>query len=108
MKRILLFALPFLMITNAHSQTFGYFASAVRLGDSVSGAFYSTAPVSGVNAISTTNNFNTNLGSFPENPRALIMQGGEVKTWYNYYNSEGTDIQVCGVTLYFTVYLQGQ
>jgi hypothetical protein len=108
MKKFLLLALPFFIIVNAKAQTFGYFASAVLLGDSVSQNFYSTAPTSGVNAISTTNNFNSFLGSFPENPRALIIKGGEVKTWFNYFNSEGSAVGVCSVTLYFTVYLQGQ
>ena len=107
MKKVLIIALSLFLVIQLNAQTFGYFASAVLLGDSVSDVFYNTAPTSGVNAIGT-NNFNTFLGSYPENPRALIIKGGEVKTWFNYAHSEGEAVGVCSVTLFFTVYLQGQ
>ncbi len=96
----------FFCICQLQAQTFGYFASAVYLKDSASSAFYSTAPTSGVNAIST-NNFNSFLGSYIERAGNLTMAGGEVKTWFNRSESEGEAVGVCGVNLYFAVYPEG-
>ncbi len=103
MKKILFFASLLLVFFTANAQNFGYFATAVWMKDSSYTGFFNTDDTSSPSAISNNPyiNFDSALGSFPQNSGSLIISGAEVKTF------KESNSNVCGATLYFTVYPVG-
>ncbi len=98
------FLLLFLLCsyTSSKAQTFGTFASAVWLTDCNQSNFFNTSG-STSNLIGPPANVfdNANLGVHSQNSATLILRGAEVKTFKN----PGV-ANVCGVRLYYRVYLQ--
>jgi hypothetical protein len=104
MKKIFTLLLLTAFITKSQAQNFGYFTSGVWLKDSAYTGFFNLYDTTDANAETQSfYNFNdTTLGTFAQNSGSLAIGGGEVKTFKN------SNSNVCGVTLYYTVYLQGQ
>jgi hypothetical protein len=91
-----------LLIYKLSLSTFGEFASAVNI-TTTSAVNYNTSG-SGVNCINTTCSTvfdGVNFGSFVKNSGDLKLTGGEIKTWKDSWSN------VCGGTLYYTIYLDG-
>jgi hypothetical protein len=104
MKKNLLFALFLLAVAPSFGQNFGYFATAVWMKDSTYTGFFNTFDTSSPSAISNSPfiNFDSSLGTFPQNSSSLVISGAEVKTF------KEASSNVCGSTIYFTVYPIGQ
>ncbi|RTL59335.1 MAG: hypothetical protein EKK37_13645, partial [Sphingobacteriales bacterium] len=99
----LLFSLVVLCSLNkVKAQSFGTYASAVWISNCTQSNFFNTSGV-GPNLIGpSANAFDaTNLGVYTENSGTLVLRGGEVKT----FKTLGLG-NVCGVKLYYRVYLQ--
>ncbi len=101
MKKTQLTILLFFTLIFSARAEFGIWASAVYLNVNGSPQFYNTQKqVGNPNAIGPVD-FGANLGSFGANGGLLKIGGAEINT------SKTSGGNVCGGTLYYTVYLQG-
>lgn len=85
------------------AQNFGEFASAAHVRSCGIGTFYNMTG-SGANCINTSCGTvfqGTNFGSYLQNSGALVLKGGEIKTWKN------GGANVCGGNLMYTIYPTG-
>jgi hypothetical protein len=113
MKRNLLVCILLVFTTGTFAQSFGFWASAVAMKvNSPNLTYYDTYDTTDVNRFPNVVfsddvpsyyylNFDTTLGTFAQNSGSLQINGGIIKTFKN------TNSNVCGTTLYYTVYPQG-
>ncbi len=100
MKKFLLISLSIAFFVQTSTAEFGAWASAIYLNTNGTSKFYSTLLQGDPNSIGTTN-YGGLLGSFEAGSGDFSIRGAEIKT---YKNNGGN---VCGATLYYTVYPQG-
>ena len=107
MKKQLLTLLALASVLNAKAQ-FGEYASAVDVQTGTTTQFYDTKTsangaqnISGVTTAGGRPFQGTNFGSFTHSSGSLVLQGAETKTY------KGSSGNVCGSTLYYTVYPSG-
>ncbi len=104
MKRYPLIVLLFCCLSmHLLAQNFGEFASAAYVKSCGVAGFYNLTG-SGANCINTSCGTvfqGTNFGSFFQNSGALVLKGGEIKTWKN------GGANVCGGNLMYTLYPTG-
>lgn len=102
MKKFLLSVLCSIFFAGLLKAEFGVWASAIYLNVNGTSQFYNTQQLSpgNANAIGSVN-FGANLGNFGYNSGLLKIGGAEIKT---FRDNNGN---VCGGTLYYTTYLQG-
>lgn len=102
MKKLYILPVLVLLTITAFSQ-FNFYATAVYLSLNNNLAFYNnTKPAAAEQVIGSKDFQNTLLGTFPQNSNEFILVGAEVRTM------KATTGNVCGATLYFTVYPANQ